>query len=184
MAPFQKNRDLETNLILKTVLSEISRDEDKEIALFAAESLNALEKEYNNRLMKLKEKIGKANKPQDRAAAAEVYYNLALLNNDESTLSNFYLKEAYLMLGGLENEDLATEDNRLLLIRILIHLKLYDQAQEILPDHKDSRLIKLEIAFQKKEMNQVRLILENIRNDANQSEEEQEILAFWSSTHE
>ncbi|MDA3955443.1 hypothetical protein [Oceanispirochaeta sp.] len=180
----RRNRDLETNLILKTVLSEIARDEDKEIALFAAESLNALEKEYNSPLMKLKEQIEDDNSPLDRAKAAEVYYHMALLNKDESSLCNFYMKEAYLMLGGLENEDIATPENRLLLVRILLHLKLYEQAEQILPDHKESRVLKLEIAFQKKDVNKIRQILESIRNDSDQSAEEIEILAFWDSTHE
>ncbi|QEN07052.1 hypothetical protein EXM22_03275 [Oceanispirochaeta crateris] len=180
----KKNRDLETNLILKTVLSEIARDEDKEVALFAAESLNALEKEYNNRLTQLKERIKEDNETKDRADAAEVYYQLAILNKDESTLSNFYMKEAYLMLGGLENEDIATDNNRLLLIRILMHLKLYDQAEQILPDHKESRLLKLEIAFQKKEMKKVRQILENICEDPERSAEEGKIISFWRGSHE
>jgi hypothetical protein len=50
----RQDRDLTPNRILKTVLDELARDEDKEIALFAAESLNALEKDYNNRLVDLK----------------------------------------------------------------------------------------------------------------------------------
>ena len=67
----RKDRDLTTNLILKTVLDELARDEDKEIALFAAESLNALEKDYNNRLVELKEKIEEDNTPEERTKAAD-----------------------------------------------------------------------------------------------------------------
>lgn len=180
----KRNRDLETNLILKTVLSEISRYEDKEIALFAAESLNALEKDYNSRLMDLKDKIKEENKAIDKAKAAEVYYQMALLNSDESTLSNFYMKEAYLMLTGMENDDIENADNRILLIRVLLNLKLYDQAERLLPEHKESRILRLEIAYSKKSMPRVQSILENIREDSERSEAEQKVLDFWAGRHD
>jgi hypothetical protein len=180
----KRNRDLETNLILKTVLSEISRYEDKEIALFAAESLNAIEKDYNSRLMDLKDKIKEENKAVDKAKAAEVYYQMALLNSDESTLSNFYMKEAYLILTGMENDDIENADNRILLIRVLLNLKLYDQAERLLPEHKESRILKLEIAYSKKSMVRVQRILENIRKDSERSEEEQKVLDFWAGSHD
>lgn len=180
----KKNRDLETNLILKTVLSEISRNEDKEIALFAAESLNALEKQYNTRLMKLKDKIKKDDNTEDKAKAAEVYYQMALLNSDETTLSNFYMKEAYLILSGMENENISNPDYRILLIKILLNLKLYDQAERLLPEHKESRLLRLEIAYCKKSLVRVGKILEDIRLDTEKSEEEQKILEFWAGSHE
>lgn len=180
----KKNRDLETNLILKTVLSEISRYEDKEIALFAAESLNALEKDYNNRLMDQKEKIKQDNKTEDKAKAAEIYYQMALLNKDETTLSNFYMKEAYLMLAGMENENISNSDYRILLIKVLLNLKLYDQAEQLLPEHKESRLLRLEIAYSKKSLVRVKEILEDIRQDSEKSEEELKILNFWAGSHD
>jgi hypothetical protein len=180
----KRNRDLETNLILKTVLSEISRYEDKEIALFAAESLNAIEKDYNSKLMDLKDKIKKENKAADKAKAAEIYYQMALLNSDESTLSNFYMKEAYLMLTGMENDDIENADNRILLIKVLLNLKLYDQAERLLPEHKESRLLRLEIAYCKKSLAKVQHILEDMREDSERSEEELKVLDFWSGSHD
>ncbi|MBF9016442.1 MULTISPECIES: hypothetical protein [unclassified Oceanispirochaeta] len=180
----KRNRDLETNLILKTVLSEISRYEDKEIALFAAESLNAIEKDYNSKLMDLKDKIKEKNKAADKAKAAEIYYQMALLNSDESTLSNFYMKEAYLMLTGMENDDIENADNRILLIKVLLNLKLYDQAEQLLPEHKESRLLRLEIAYSKKSLAKVQNILEDMREDSERSEEEQKVLNFWSGSHD
>lgn len=180
----KKNRDLETNLILKTVLSAISRDEDKEVALFAAESLNALEREYNNSLMSLKERIRRDNRSADKAKAAEIYYQMALLNADESTLSNFYMKESYLMLTSLENDDIESADNRILLIRVLLRLKLYDQAEQLLPEHKESRLLRLEIAYSRKNMDRIREILEDIREDSGRSEEEETLLTFWAGSHD
>lgn len=180
----KRNRDLETNLILKTVLSEISRYEDKEIALFAAESLNALEKDYNNRLMVFKELIKKENKAEDKAGAAKIYYQMALLNSDESTLSNFYMKEAYLMLTGMEKEQIANSDNRILLIKVLLNLKLYDQAERLLPEHKESRMLRLEIAYSKKSMVRVKKILEDIREDSQRNKEEQKFLDFWTGNHD
>ncbi|MDC7232043.1 MAG: hypothetical protein PQJ58_02335 [Spirochaetales bacterium] len=180
----KRDRDLETNLILKTVLSEISRYEDKEVALFAAESLNALEKEYNSRLMDLKDKIKVDHKPEDKSRAAQIYYQMALLNSDESTLCNFYMKEAYQILIRMVKEKTAGREDGALLIKVLLNLKLYDQAERLLPDHKRYRLLKLEIAYSKKSLPRVRKILEEIREDTDRSAEEQKALDFWTDSHE
>jgi len=180
----RKNRDLQTNLILKTVLSEISRDEDKEIALFAAESLNAIEKEYNSRLTALKSDIKKYNRPGDRAQAGEIYYHLALLNHDESTLSNFYMKEAFLLLDSLIREEEAADEDRNLLIRVLLYLKLYTQAEQILPETKESRIFRLEIAYLRKDIHRVREILAEMESDPDTGNTEKGILEFWTGRNE
>jgi len=180
----KKNRDLQTNLILKTVLSEISRSDDKEIALFAAESLNAIEKEYNSQLTKLKNELRKFNRHEDRTQAGEIYFHLALLNKDKSTLSNFYLKEAFQILDSLMMDDIATDEDRNLLVQILIQLKLFTQAELILPDSKENRLIKLEIAFLRRDIHRVREILSEMKNVSNLGEEEKRILEFWTDTNE
>ncbi len=180
----KKDRDLETDLILKTVLSEISRYEDKEVALFAAESLNALEKEYNNRLISLKDRIKETGNPEDRSKAAEMYYQMARLNEDESTLSNFYMREAYLLLTAMENENVSLDSDRLLMIRVLLHLKLFDQAEQLLPDHKESRLLRMEIAYARKDMEKVTGIIEEIGDDEDRSTMEKQILDFWTGGHD
>ncbi len=173
----RKNRDLQTNLILKSVLGELSRSEDKEIALFAAESLNAIEKEYNNDLTILKNRIKKENRREDRSRAAEIYYHMALLNKDESTLSNFYLKEAYQILENLNSEFPGSGKDNTLLVRILLQLKLYKQAEQMLPEGNKNRLLKLEIAYLKKDT------LDEIREDSEPGEDEKEVLTFWTGNH-
>ena len=176
----RKKRDLETNLLLKKVLSEISQYKDKEVALFAAESLNAIEKEYNTKLSGLKRKIRDNPAPELTASAAQVYYHLALLNREEKILRNFYLKEAYLLLGDLENRNLAEEKERYLLIRILITLQLYNQAEELLPPGRKSRLISLELAYERRNIPEMNRILSNFKNDRDLTEKEKEILSFWT----
>ncbi len=175
----RKDRDLNTNLILKTVLDELARDEDKEIALFAAESLNALEKDYNNRLVDLKNEIEKKNRAEDRMKAAEIYYHLAMLNRDERTLGNFYMKEAYLLLKEKEHRT----DNTLL-FRILMFLKLYDQAETLLTGDNENPLFRLEIAFKKNDMNAFKAVLKELAGMENPDEEEKKILEFWMAAHE
>jgi len=182
------DRDLETNLLLNEVLTEISQFTDKEVALFAAESLNALEREYNTRLMELKETMKKPKKGENswKAAseAANIYYQMALLHKSEQTLRNFYMKEAYLLLGKLENEEQAAIGDRFLLIRILLHLKLYDQAEELIPDHPDSRLLRMEIAYEKRDSGSMLQIVEEMNKDEILTDREKEILQFWTSGHE
>lgn len=178
------NRDLKTNLLLREVLTEISQYEDKEVALFAAESLNAMEKEYNSRLMALKEKIAKTPDRDNQSAAAKIYYHLALLNKDEKTLCNFYLKEGYLLLGDLENREVASDEDRYLLIRILIHLKLYDQAEQLLPDTKGNRLIRMELAYERRDISRLTSLMEELKQDKDLTEIELEIIKFWSGKNE
>ena len=175
----RKDRDLTTNLILKSVLDELARDEDKEIALFAAESLGAIEKDYNKALVDLKEKIEEKNKAEDRMKAAEIYYHMAMLNRDERTLSNFYIKEAYLLLKEKENRT----DN-ILLFRILMTLKLYDQAEKLLDDDRENRLFRLEIAYKKNDINAFKEILKKLEGEEFPSLEERKVLDFWMASHE
>ncbi len=175
----RKERDLETNLLLKKVLSEISQYKDKEVALFAAESLNAIEKEYNTKLSDLKRQIRENPTPGMTSSAAEVYYHLALMNREEKILRNFYLKEAYLLLGDLENRNLAEEKERFLLIRILITLQLYDQAKQLLPPERKSRLIELELAYERRDIPGINRILSAFKKESHLSEQEREILSFW-----
>ncbi|OQY33544.1 MAG: hypothetical protein B6241_07620 [Spirochaetaceae bacterium 4572_59] len=180
----RSDRDLQTNLLLREVLTEISQYKDKEVALFAAESLNAMEKEYNSRLVALKEKIAATADRDNQSAAAKIYYHLALLNKGEKTLCNFYLKEGYLLLGDLENRDEARDEDRYLLIRILIHLKLYDQAEQLLPDTKASRLIRMELAFEKRNISKLTSLIEELKQDKDLTEMELETIRFWSGKNE
>ena len=173
----RKDRDLNTNLILKTVLDELARGEDKEIALFAAESLTAIEKEYNSRLEVLKEAIEKDNSPEDRTLAAEIYYHLAMLNKNEGTLSNFYMKEAYLLLKDEENRT----DNSFL-FKILMALKLYDQAESLLFHSRKCLICHLEVAFKKNDMARFMEILKELAAADDLNEEEQKVVDFWMGT--
>ena len=178
------DRDLETNLLLNKVLGEISQYKDKEVALFAAESLNAMEKDYNSRLSDLKRNIQKKRKAEDVSAAAKIYYHLALLNAEEQTLRNFYLKEAYLLLGEQENRNEASEKDRFLLIRLLITLNLYDQAEKLLPESRESRMIRLELAYERRDIGGIASILEEMKKGRDLTELEKETLKFWNGEDE
>ena len=180
----RNDRDLETNLLLHDVLTEISQYPDKEVALFAAESLNAIEKEYNSRLVSLKRRVEEEHKPEDQAAAAEIQHHLALLNRKERTLSHFYLKEAYLLLTDLENTNRSGTNERYLLIRILITLKLYNQAERILPDAPESRIIRMELAYEKRDIRKISLILNEMQQDTELTDREKEALKFWAGRDE
>jgi hypothetical protein len=111
--------------------------------------------------------------------AAEIYYHLAMLNREERTLSNFYIKEAYLLLKDKENR---TDDA--LLFRILMTLKLYDQAESLLSDDRESLLYRLEIAFKKNEMSRFKEILKKLAALEFPSMEERKVLDFWAVPHE
>ena len=53
----RENLDLQTNLLLMRLFERMVRNEDTEIALFAAESMNLIENRYNKNIEALKAKI-------------------------------------------------------------------------------------------------------------------------------
>jgi len=90
----REDLDEATVLALVRIFDRLSRGDDKEAALFAAESLNALELRYERRVQRLR----KARQERPRAKAtlelAKAYRALSLACRSRPVLARFYLGEA------------------------------------------------------------------------------------------
>jgi len=86
--------DIETIQILVTIFDKMLQLPDKEQALFAAESINALEQRYLNQIIALKKKAEADRDAETIRAILEKYRCLAAINKNRPLLRTFYQKEA------------------------------------------------------------------------------------------
>lgn len=86
--------DLETASLLMAVFEKMIKHKDKELALFAAESINALERRHLSRLQALKEGLADDDGPGTARAVVEGYRAMARLFAERPVLRGFYLSEA------------------------------------------------------------------------------------------
>ncbi|HAK45992.1 MAG TPA: hypothetical protein DCO79_08765 [Spirochaeta sp.] len=172
----QKNRDLKTNLLLKQILDKLIKHPDKEIALFAAESINAIENEYNRAVEKL-EKDGHRKR-------ALLYTELAELNRDVTDLRNFYLREAFAGYRKLQTAGEAGDEDLLNMSRILIGLNMLSPAAKILYSNKikgiEARLIMAEIAFRQRNYTRLYFLMADLdKHRSRLNSEQTELIDFW-----
>ncbi|MBN2049915.1 MAG: hypothetical protein JW760_05670 [Spirochaetales bacterium] len=132
----RQDNDLETDILLMKVLGKLSHHQDAETALFAAESMNAIESRYNRRI----EEAAKAVEETPTAAAhrhcAEALYDLALLSS-QTAIRKFYLKEAFIMARKLEDLKEYTKEDGLFLVSILNALDMHAQSKQVLAALKE-----------------------------------------------
>jgi hypothetical protein len=172
----QKERDFQTNMLLIDILSRLIKNPDKEIALFAAESINAIENDYNRTIENLN--------PDEYKKKARIYSEMAELNKAVPDLKNFYLREAFTNYRKLEKEDNTDEEDLLSMCRILIELKLLSQARKILYDNNlkgiEARFVLSDIAFRERNYSELFSIMKQLNEkrsmmDINQTD----IIDFW-----
>ncbi len=162
-------------MMLAEILTTMTRDSDKERALFAAESLTTLENRWAGKV----EKIRAATEPAASAAAeptaeaettdrpyrlARALYEQALLAGRSAPIRNYYLLEAYYILCQLPE---AGSPGPVfdLLIRCLVRLELLDQAQAEIDgaaaagDSGELLALTVEIAFLRRDVGRIRELL-------------------------
>lgn len=172
----QKNRDLETNKLLMDILSKLIKNSDKEIALFAAESINAIESSYNTALEALKD--------SEYRGRAELYIEMAELNKASTDIKNFYLKEAFSNYRELEKLSALEENDFLKMARILIELNLVSQAKKILTDNGinsiEAVFIMAETAFRLRDFSELYRIVQSLNKRRDMMDANQKALVdYW-----
>ena len=172
----QKDRDLETNLLLISILSKFLQDPDKEKALFAAESINAIENRYNRELEELSE--------EEHEKRARIYTEMAELNKAAPDLRNFYLREAFSEYRFIERSGEITNDERLDMCRILIKLGLLSQAKSIITDNEiitpEAGFMLADIAFRQKNYADLFEIIRKLdKGCKNMDSIQSELTDFW-----
>jgi hypothetical protein len=179
---------IETILLLMQILAKLINHRDPEVALFAAESINAIEHRYNVRIQETKDRIEEYTpQAEDYRFLIRPYLELSQINRIRQVLRNFYLGEAYQYckrlwrLGELLAEDYA------LLTRILLALELHQQcgtllhrAVELRPDiEAELRFLQLEAAFARRDTRTMGRIMDRLRG-LNLTAGMKRQLAFWN----
>jgi hypothetical protein len=148
--------DVETNILLMGLFQRLIKNPDSEVALFAAESINAIENRYNENIEKLKT----SDLPRRGGRLARLYYELSRLHGESLSLKNFYLREAFTNLNDLQKKKELQRDELSLLIHILLDLNLEDHAENSLAKYTREGdpyflLLKAEIYFKRRDFIQV-----------------------------
>lgn len=158
-------------MLLSEIFTDMTKGEDKERALFAAESLGALEGRWARRVEELRPAAeaaaaGESCSDEDRRIYdyARVLFEYALIAGRYASIRNYYLREAYYAL--TEHPEACTSGEGFnLRIRCLLHLGLIDQAEAIIRGELGKRadgellLLAVEAAFARKDMGGVRELL-------------------------
>lgn len=184
----RENNDLETNLLLVSILDRLLGNQDPEVALFAAESINAIENRYNARIQAYKEQLSGDDPASARRGLARQFYELARINDERPAIRRFYLTEGYGYLKDLYRNARFTRADLELAVEVLLSLGLPDRARFILEriegpirDDPDVLLLRARVEFHAKEFTRVSSILEYMKRRAPWVKaREQEILKLWS----
>jgi len=185
----RKDNDLSTNQLLVRILEQLLKSRDSEIALFAAESINAIENLYNERVEGLKNQYETENDPSHLRSIAAQFYEVALINESRKSIRNFYLYEAYSYMKRYESEVSFNREDLIFILRIMIHLRSLELARNIMvqalarfPDDNELILLAAEIEYYKKNFKQVFALFHRIRNSWDSlPEEAREICSVWTT---
>lgn len=90
----KRDLDADTASLLMAVFSRMVKSKDKEVALFAAESVNSLERRFLSRVNELKKSLGSPPDARTLRAVVAGYRTLSRLFAASPVLSSFYLDEA------------------------------------------------------------------------------------------
>jgi len=170
-------------MLLSEIFADMTKGPDKELALFAAESLGALEGRWARRVEALRPGAESAEGEAGDAAAgagpaaaeacpegeggfafARALFEYALLEGRYASIRNYYLREAYYVLSS-SAEACASAEGFDLRIRCLLHLGLVDQAEAVIASELGKRgdgellVLAAEAAFARKDPRRIRELL-------------------------
>ena len=150
----REDSDLATNQLLIRILEQLLSNRDAEIALFAAESINAIENRYNARIESLKEEHREKSEPGTLKAIATQFYELGLLNESRTAIKKFYLAESYSYMSEYQKLTNLAKEDVIFIVRIMIGLKALTSAGKVLgqalrryPDDAEILLLVAEVEF-------------------------------------
>ena len=182
----RENLDLQTNLLLMRLFERMVRNDDTEIALFAAESMNLIENRYNKKIEALKGQIEAQEENQSaRAELSRLYFELAQIYEPVTSIRDFYLRESHAHLKKLVEAGTADRDSIGRLVHIFIRIGAFDQALAVLEKYGDDSdtfflWLKAEIEFRKRNYIGVFQICTWLLQRREQlSESEKDLLSYW-----
>ncbi len=181
----RENLGLETNIVLIGIFEDLIFSEDQEIALFAAESINIIENRYNKKIEKLKLELKSGGSLEKSSRLARLFFELSMLNKERESIKKFFLRESYRYFSDVRNKRALFEDELNTLVRILIELKLFRNAAEVIDKEKTEEtkaylFQKAEICFAMGQYFETRAICRKIMDQSDKlTKKEQMTLDYW-----
>lgn len=181
----RENLGLQSNIMLFGIFENLIFDTDQEIALFAAESINIIENRYNKQIQDLKEDLEEKEDLDKVSRLGTLFYELAILNKKREAIKNFFLKEALTYYTKVEEGRDLIDSELNIYIRLLLELKLNDEAAEKLENDKRENkvlqlLLKAEVEFSSKEFVRVKAICTELLNHIEKlTEKEFVMVSYW-----
>ena len=182
----REDLDMSTSLLLVRIFEKMVKRDDAEIALLAAEGINQIENRYNHGIEKLKAEMDSSQDPEKQSAVstklAHSYYEFAHLYPETSSIRSFYLKESFRCLPPPAESSM---DDLSIRIKVLIDLKLYDQAGQILKDHGDpedirSLLLEAEIGYHQRDFTRVfQICTWCLQREEQLTADEKNAISYW-----
>lgn len=180
----REDNDIHTYLQLNSIFTELLEDQDPEIALYAAESINIIENRYNREIERLKEQ---PDTERNYRRLARLYYDLALFNHDKKAIRSFYLREAFSCTREVDAAGDADAEDKELTVRILQKLELFSQADYVIKTMAGERddawvmLLEAENAFLRKDFQTAIEIIMRLRQHRGRlNAVESKLFDFWS----
>ncbi len=181
--------DVETTILLMTIFQRLIKQEDKELALFAAESINAVEQRRMRKIQELRKSLEglKGAKKDDREskgdkvpsiarALAREYSDLGRVCFAQPVLKIFYIEEALSVLRKQESTHAPDAQDLELQVELLLELGRNDEACTVVgtlsgefPENKAYRLLAAKTAYARRKF---RNIIDNL-------DENEELRSFW-----
>lgn len=181
----RENLGLETNIVLIGIFEKLILSEDQEIALFAAESINIIENRYNRKIEKLKKKLESDKSSEIYSDLGRLFFELAILNKERESIKKFFLRESYSHYSKVRKVRKLTEKELNTIVRILLELKLYMNAADIIQKERteDSAaylFLKAEIWFAMGNYAETRDICRKIQDyQGTLTDKEQATIDYW-----
>lgn len=181
----RQNLGLETNIVLIGIFEKLIFSEDQEIALFAAESINIIENRYNKRIEKLKRKLESEKTSEIYSDLGRLFFELAILNKKRESIKKFFLRESYSYYSEVRKVRKLTEKELNTLVRILLELKLYMNAADVIHRERTEEsvaylFLKAEIGFAMGNYAETRDICRKIQDhQGTLTDKEQLIIDYW-----
>ena len=182
----REDLSLNDNLLLMRIFEELVKNNDPEIALYAAESINLIESRYNNKIESLKTDIEESQRPSMMITLSRLYFELAMLNMKNSSIHEFYLKEAFFWLRSISRVNNVHRKDIVLLTDVLIALGFLDYAKQVLDelagDEKDSFfiLLKAKVEFESGHYIEVKRHVIELKDYLDElNEEGANIYSYW-----
>ena len=181
----RQDLDIGSALLLMRIFEKLIKDPDKELALFAAESINALEVRYNRRIEQLRKSLAGGLRGETVRRLIHTLYELGMLNFARPVLKDFYLAEALQTFRSHLDEYHADDDDLELFIRILLERDMTREAEATLnvlligkEDKPFVLYLMAQVQFVKKNFTRVMTIL-SILNDRKLLPESRPSYEFW-----